>query len=228
MTGKQLLIDTTTIPSWVKEREDSIRGHQFDGLIASSGKHISEQTFRKEFLPLFAANNEIPDEAYDSFIKRWIFYAQQPYNALEVYRTVDQNGNGTDLLFIVPPLWNGKAPILKDAAAKPMKDDQGNVYEKDPSIFRTLVARINQYITAQDHLQLVKHRDQILPMMVAEKAAIEIDDLVKWKYIFDIYKIDNEASKSINRLLAGENIESSVESNTEASSATIVTGADEL
>lgn len=228
MSGKQLFINPTTVPSWMKEREEKISGHQFDGLINSDGKHITEATFRKEFLPLFAATNEIPDTAYDSFIKRWIHYAQQPYNALEVYRTLDRNGIGVDLLFVVPPLWNGKAPILKKAAAEPPKDPDGKSYDKDPSIFRTLVARINQYVVAQDQLQLMKHRDQFLPMMVEESAAIEIDDLVKWKKIFDLYKIENEASKSINRILAGAAPDSLSESKSEANGGTIVTGADEL
>lgn len=227
MSG-QLFVNPTKLPSWILEQDKKVNVHQFDNLIKSSGKHITESIFRKEFLPFFIATNEIPESAYDSFIKRWIFYAHQAYNELEVYRTVDANGIGTDLLFIVPPLWNPKAPVLKTAATKPPADENGKTYEKDPTIFRTLVARINQYIVAQDQFQLAKYRDHFLPSMVEDKAAIEIDDLLKWRTIFQFYKIENESSKIIDRLLAGQTPESQAQIEERQSGDTMVTGVDEL
>lgn len=228
MKKGQILVKTTDIPSWIKEHKEKITGHQFDSLIESSGKNISEAVFRREFLPLFIATNDIPDDALDSFIKRWIKYAHQPYNSLSVYKTVKSTGEGVDFLFTVPPLWNPKAPILKEAATKPPKDEQGNSYEKDPTIFRTVVARINQYVGAQDPFKLHEYRENFLPNMVEEAPAIEVEDLKQWRAIFEYYGIDNAGKKGIERILQGQGELEGATEQPGTVKGTIVTGADEL
>lgn len=226
--SKQIIVQPADIPNWMKAKEKDVSGNVFDSLINTSGKYITQAIFNREFLPVFATNDEVPTDSMNSFIARWIHYAHQPYNSIDVYRHIDHvTGVGVDFLFTIPPLWNPNAPILKKQAAMPPTNSDGIQFEKDPSLFRTLVARINQLTVANDQLTLLKHRDHFLPAMVEEAVAIDPEHLQQWHKIFTLYQIDNELSRSLKRLLGeGEKVKSSKDENTV--SETVITGSDDF
>lgn len=227
--SKQIIVQPADIPNWMKDKEKDVSGNVFDSLISTSGKYITQAIFNREFLPIFASNEEVPTDSMNSFIARWIHYAHQPYNSIDVYRHIDHvTGAGIDFLFTVPPLWNPNAPILKQQAAKPPTNPDGQQYDKDPSLFRTLVARINQLTVANDQLTLLKHRDHFLPAMVEEAVAIDPEHLLQWHKIFTLYEIDNELSRSLKRLLVGKKESKENESVNVTVSETMITGSDDF
>lgn len=227
----QIIIQPANIPEWMKKKEKDVTTDAFDSLINTSGKYITQAIFEREFLPIFAANEDVPEDAMKSFIARWIHYAHQPYNAIDVYRHIDHQGQGIDFLFTVPPLWNPNAPILKQQAAQPPRSENGEQYEKDPSLFRTLVARINQLTVANDQITLLKHRDHFLPAMVEEAVAIDIKHLQQWHHILTLYKIENELSQALDRLLSGRKDTSTSNQSQDVergTAQTVITGSDDF
>lgn len=227
MQNKQVLVDVAAIPSWMKEQNKDISGNAFDTLIKSAGAYITERIFVSEFLPLFLTDDP-PDEAKQSYLARFIHYAHQPYNAIDVYEDLDEHGGGINYLFTVPPVWNGRAPILKKAAAEAVKDSNGHSGEHDPSLFRSLVARINLLTTAGDTLQLMKHRDHFLPQMVAEKVAIELDHLKQWHHIFERYNVNTELANSLRAMMKGQKVDDAQSTESKATSDTIIAGEDDF
>lgn len=205
MTNKQILVDVATIPQWMQEQNKEISGNVFDNLIKSSGAYITEGIFVSEFLPLYMTDDP-PDDAKHSYLMRFIHYAAQPYNSLDVYEGLDENGGGEGYLFTVPPVWNGKAPTLKAGARKAVKDADGNSSDYDPSLFSSLVTRINLLTTAGDSLQLMKHRDGFLPQLVAEQVAIEVDHLKQWHYIFQRYQVKTELATALDAMMKGQKL----------------------
>lgn len=198
--------DFVFIPEWMKSQPVDKIVTGFDLLIDRSPAYITEGIFVTEFLPLFAAPaDQITNEIRENYIARYINYAIQPYNPIDVYERLDEHGRGINLLFTVPPLWNSNAPILKEDASKaPVFDGKVNT-KYDSSIFRTLVARINLLITAGDAVQVRRYRDALLPHMAAEAPTIDMEHIRQWHIIHQRYGIKNELSEAINRLLGDSN-----------------------
>lgn len=194
------------IPQWMKDLESKQTSGVFDNILkVSNNPYIDEVTFIVNFLPVFAAPaDQITQEICENYIARFISVARQPYNSIDVYEKIDANGAGVNLLFTVPPLWNGNAPILKTDATKPPTVEGVEPSKYDSSIFRTLVARINILIAAGDTLQLARYRDAILPHMVQEAPTVEMEHLRQWYKILTRYKIQNDLYAAIQRLLGEE------------------------
>lgn len=195
------------IPKWMKDIDVNNRTNNFDTLINRSPAFITEAIFIKDFLPLFIApSEEISNESRESYVARYLNYAVQPYNPIDVYERLDEHGNGINLLFTMPPLWNSDAPTLKNDAKKSPVINGEEPSKYDSSIFRTLVARINLLIAAGDTLQLLRYSEAILPNMVEEAPTINKEHLKQWHYIHQRYNIKNELSDALNRLLGNSDV----------------------